>query len=173
MTDVWVNYLFSYQNAIGNLYSAVKTARQQQQTGYTFTYRYTSIQNPGNNKVYDAGTLWTFYWVSFNMQGFGQFAQNVISTSQVTLNNGTVLSLDPIDVEVLILLAMMTPLGNLFQATKFAQQYVAEGKCYCFPAAGLADFSGSVFPTIVYGGRELINLGNRYVGSNYGYNTTL
>lgn len=173
MTDAWVNYLFSFQNSIGSLYTAVKTARQQQQTGYCFCYRYKSIQNPALVKTYNATTLWQFFWVGQQMQGFGAFAQNVISTSTVTLPDGTVLSLEPIDLEVLILLAQMTPVGNLFQAPLYASKYIGEGKCYCFPAAGLADFTGTVLPTLVYGARELRNLGIQYVSSNYGLNQTI
>lgn len=173
MTDAWVNYLFSYQNSIGSLYTAVKTARQQQQMGYCFCYRYKSIQNPSLSKTYNATTLWQFWGVSTKMQGFGTFAQNVIATSTVTLDDGTVLSLDPIDVEVLVLLAQINQVGNLFQAPLYAKKYIAEGKCYCFPAAGLANFSGVVFPTLVYGARELSNLGNLYVSSNYGMNQTV
>ena len=173
MTDAFVNTLFGAQKAIGSLFSAVKTAREQQQRALTFVYRYTSIQDSTLNKVYGAGILWQFYLVSLQMAGFGTYAQNIISTNQVTLNDGTVISLDAVDLEILILLAQSNLIGNLFRAPFIAQNYIGEGKTYFFPVQGLHDLSGNALPYIAYGGRTLVQKGNANLGSAYGFNETL
>jgi hypothetical protein len=172
MTDAWVNQVFANQYAISSLFGAVIIGQQQRMKGLDFAYRYTSISAPTVNKLYGAGTLNTFNWIAQQMAGFGTYAQNIISTSTVVLPDGTTLVLDPIDVEVLILLAQMTPISNLYSGAKYARQYRAEGKTNVVAASGLADFTGTLLPTLFYGTGALITLGNANVVSNYLQNQT-
>lgn len=157
MTDAWIQGTIIPNSApISNLYQAVKMGQQAAGMGRQFCYNYTSINGNGS-KSYCAKALVDYFYYSMYMNTLTEVALTafVAVTPQTVTMNGTEYTLQDIDMEVLILLMQMSPVANLFSATKYAQQYRSEGKCYCYTGARFVNFVGGYLPQITYGQSQL------------------
>lgn len=157
MTDAFVQtVIIPNSTPISNLYQAVKMGQQKIGTGYPFCYRYTSIQGLGSKNYCGRALVDYLYYSSYlNTLSQANLTAFIASAPTTVDINGTSYLLESIDMEVLILFMQMSAVANLYSATKYAQQYRAENKCYCYTAPRFVNLSGTYLPQITYGQNQL------------------
>ena len=157
MTDAWIQgTIIPNSGPISNLYQAVKMGQQAAGAALQFCYNYRSINGNGA-KNYCAKALVDYFYYSMYLMTLSpaNLAAFIAITPQDVTMNGTPYTLTDIDMEVLVLLMQMNPVSNLYSATKYAQQYRANGKCYCYTGNGFLTFAGVYLPQIGYGQNQL------------------